>query len=491
MSEPTAETEREADLAALLARQRRRARALRTGGIGPRREALERLHAAVARNRDGLARALAHDLGKPLLEVEVSEFWPCELAHREISRRLARWMRPERVPVPWPWWGARAFVRPEPRGCVLVLAPWNYPLALTLVPLLEALAAGNTVVLKPSEHAPESARVLARLVAEAFPDDWATVITGGAETARRLLALPFDHVFFTGGPETGAHVRAAAARSGASCTLELGGKSPALVLDARGLERAARTILWAKWLNAGQTCIAPDHVLVPRALAGPFVDALARAAKSWGFGPESPLTAVSPRARERLARLLREDPRPPVLVVGADDPVRGRCALRVLLDPPAEGALGTEEIFGPVLPVWSYERLEDALERLESRGAPLVCYLFGGTSAARARVEEAVSAGAVVSGTALVQFLAPALPFGGVGASGLGAYHGRAGFRTFSHEKVVFREPWERLALFRPWDGKRVRRLVALLRRSLGRSTFGPLAAETDAKEESAAPHIR
>ena len=468
------------DLEALLTRQRRRAQALRAGGIGPRRDALDRLHRAIARGRRSLARAVADDLGKPLLEIEVSEFWPFELAHREIRRRLARWMRPERVPVPWPWWGAQALIRPEPLGTVLILAPWNYPLNLTLVPLLEALAAGNTVVLKPSEHAPRTAEVLARLLGEAFPEDWVKVVTGGAETARALLALGFDHVFFTGGGETGARVREAAVRTGASVTLELGGKSPALLLDDRHLVRAARAVLWAKWLNAGQTCIAPDHVLVPRRSCADFVAALARAAEDWGLGARTPLTAVPPRARGRVTQLLAEDPRPPALVVGADEPASGRWALRVLLDPPDTGALGREEIFAPVLPVWGYDRLEDACARLCARGAPLVCYLFGGTASERARLESSLPAGAVVTGTALTQFLVPALPFGGVGASGLGAYHGRAGFRTFSHDKAIFRDPVDRLALFRPWGGRRGRVLLALLRRSLGRSALGPLAGEED-----------
>lgn len=481
------------DFVELLDRQRRRAEWLRIAGIAARREALARLHGAVAAHRETLARAVARDLGKPSLEIEVSELWPFELAHREFRRHLSRWMRPTRVDVPWPWLGAQARIRLEPKGTVLILSPWNYPLTLTLIPLLEALAAGNTVVLKPSEHAPATATALAGVLGEAFPDDWVAVVTGDETRARALLELGFDHVFFTGSGAVGAHVRETTARTGSSCTLELGGKSPALILDAWSLERAARAIVWGKWLNAGQTCIAPDYVLVPESAAGAFLQALVRAAKAWGLEETTPMTAVHPRAHRRIETLLSAAGSVPTVTIGRDDPGRGRWALRIFLDPPSEGPLGREELFLPVLPVWSYRTHEEALSRIASRGAPLVCYLFGGNRTLRRDLEARIAAGAVVSGTTLVHFLMPGLPFGGRGPSGVGAYHGRTGFENFSQRKALLREPVDRLVLFRPWNGRRVRRLVAWLRRSLGRSYLGALDPSLEERDDGVRgdPHQR
>ena len=444
-------------------------------GASERIARIRALRDAIERRREELFEAIRGDFGKHPVETEVTELQPVlvELAH--TIRHLARWMRPRRVGTPLLLAGTRSEVRPEPKGRVLVLSPWNYPFYLAVNPLAGAVAAGNTVILRPSDKVPRTSRFLQSLVAEVFPEDEAAVVLGGHAVADALLELPFDHVFFTGSTAVGKKVMAAAARHLASVTLELGGKSPAFVDESANVRDAAARITWGKFVNAGQTCVAPDYVLVAASRQQELVEALkARIAAQYGASAadraQSPdyCRIVDRGSAERLARVLREAvERGARVEIGGDVDVGGRYVAPTVLtnvgfDSPAMQA----EIFGPILPVIPYRDVGEALAFVRSRPKPLALYVF----AARRRAVERIVAGTTAGGTSvnhvLIHLANPDLPFGGVGDSGLGSYHGEHGFRAFSHERAVLVQGRPALTdrLVPPYRAG-VRRLVALARR--------------------------
>jgi len=427
-----------------------------------RLQQLERLGAFLEAVREEMAAALEADLGKPT--VEASFEWIA--VHQELRlarRRLRRWLRPRRVPLPAWTLPGRAELRAEPLGCVLILAPWNYPFSLCLQPLVSALAAGNAAVLKPSEHAPATAALMARRLREHFPAEVLEVVQGDGEVAAQLLEQRFDHIFFTGGGRVGRLVMAAAARHLTPVTLELGGKSPAIVLPGADPDITARRLCWGKGINAGQTCVAPDHLLLAPGVGDLLMPQLAAAIR--GFYGEEPLRSpdlgriVNIAAYERLETLLSEARRSGrVLLGGASDPQRRRIEPTVIrVKDPERDPLMQEELFGPLLPVVEVAGLEEALERIRRGPSPLAIYLFGGDAAARRRVLESTSSGSVVFNDVILQAGIAQLPFGGVGASGMGSYHGETGFRTFSHIRpVVHRSLWPDLPFrYPPYAGKR------------------------------------
>jgi aldehyde dehydrogenase (NAD+) len=435
-----------------------------------RRLQLDRLGAFLEAVRQDMTAALEADLGKP--PVEASFEWIA--VHQELRlarRRLRRWLRPQRVPMPaWALPG-KAELRPEPLGCVLILGPWNYPFSLCLQPLVSALAAGNAVVLKPSEHAPATAALIARRLGEHFPAELVVVVQGDGEVAARLLEQRFDHVFFTGGGRVGRLVMAAAARHLTPVTLELGGKSPAIVLPDADPATTARRLCWGKGINAGQTCVAPDHLLLTPGVRDVLVPQLAAAIR--GFYGEVPLRSpdlariVNAARYERLEALLSDARRSGRVVLGgATDPRQRRIEPTLIrVDDPDRDPLMQEELFGPLLPMVEVADLETALERIRRGPSPLALYLFGGDAAARQRVLDSTSSGSVVFNDVILQAGIAALRFGGVGESGMGAYHGEAGFFTFSHRRpVVRRSLWPDLPFrYPPYAGKR-----RLLERLLG-----------------------
>jgi len=430
---------------------------------------LERLSALMRNHEAAVLEALAADLGKPALEatfelVAVRQ----EIAH--TRRHLRRWMAPSPVPLHPALRPGRAWVQRQPLGCVLIIGPWNYPFQLCLHPLVSALAAGNTAVVKPSEHAPRTAALIAELLEASFPPELVRVATGDASVAAWLLEQPFDHVFFTGGGRVGSLVMEACARRLTPVTLELGGKSPAIVLQDADVTTTARRLAWGKSLNAGQTCIAPDHLLVDAAVREPLVAAIAAALRQ--FHGADPLTSpdlgriVNAGQFQRLQALLDgARQRGQVLVGGRSDASQRRIEPTLLAVDDPEDPLMQEELFGPLLPVLSIAGLEDALTRIRRQPRPLALYLFSRSSAARQRVLEASSSGGVVFNDVVLQGGAVALPFGGVGASGMGSYHGEAGFRTFSHERSVLSRPFLLDLPFRypPYAGR-----LGLVKRLLG-----------------------
>jgi aldehyde dehydrogenase (NAD+) len=415
-----------------------------------------------------LERALAADLGKSAAEAQVSEIGVVRAEVHHALRHVRRWARATRVGVPYTVAPASARVVPEPLGVVLVIGPWNYPVQLILAPLVGALAAGNAVVLKPSEVAPATSAVLARLVARHLDGRAIAVVEGGADATTRLLAQRVDHIFFTGGGAIARVVARAAAENLTPTTLELGGKSPVWIDDSVDVEQAARRLAWGKFMNAGQTCVAPDYVLATPAVAGRLTAALGRAVEAF-YGADPARSAdygriVADRHVDRLAALLAgEDPAVGGTVDRASRYVAPTVVDGVALDSPLMG----EEIFGPILPIVHVSGLDEAIGVIRSRDKPLALYVFSSSRAVERRLLRETSSGAVGVGVPSAHLLVPGLPFGGVGPSGSGAYHGKRSFDTFSHEKAVLRKPLspDTVALvYPPFTARRegiIRRVIA------------------------------
>jgi coniferyl-aldehyde dehydrogenase len=407
-----------------------------------RRDDLRRLRGAFKARLDIMAQAISDDFGgRSRHETLIADGMTVlgEIDH--LLRHLRTWMRPRRVGVGWRFWPARAELRAEPVGVVGVIAPWNYPVNLALVPLATAIAAGNHVYLKPSEHTPRSAAFLRELLGEVFPEDRVAVALGDAEVAAAFAALPFDHLVFTGSTAVGRKVMAAAARNLTPVTLELGGKSPAIVCADFPLEQAAARIATGKWFNGGQTCIAPDYVLVDDARREALVEALQRElAARYGTGNDGDYTRIVNDAQyARLQQWLDEAQAQGarVLRIGESDPGARRFAPALVLDAGDETALMREEIFGPVLPIRGYTALDDALAWVNAHDRPLALYPFSHDRGTIERILRGTLAGGVTVNDTLIHFGIDALPFGGVGASGMGAYHGRAGFDAFSKQLPI------------------------------------------------------
>ncbi len=434
-----------------------------------RLEQLDRLDAALSAHSDAVLEALAKDLGKP----DVEAYFEVVAVRQEISlcrRQLRRWIAPKKVSVPLSQRPGRAEVIAEPLGCVLIIGPWNYPFHLAIQPLVSALAAGNTAILKPSEHAPATAQLISSLIREAFPPEIVQVVQGDGSTAQALLAERFDHIFFTGGERIGKLVMAAAAQHLTPVTLELGGKSPAVVLRDADLEVTSRRLVWGKCLNAGQTCIAPDYLLVERSARTSLIQSLGeRLTACFGEEPldSSDLASIVNDAQyARLSALLEQArERGQVLLGGTCDPERRRIAPTVIQVNDREDPLMQEELFGPLLPILEVDGLEQAIEWINQRPKPLALYLFSSSQQSQETVLNTTSSGGVCFNDVVMQVGVPELPFGGVGASGMGAYHGKAGFDTFSHQRSVLRRPFALDLPFRypPYAGR-----LPLMRRLLG-----------------------
>jgi aldehyde dehydrogenase (NAD+) len=456
---------------------RQRAARWRVGEAGPRERAakLKRLRRAVLAHREAVHAALRADFGKAPLETEVTEIVPTlqELAH--AIRYVRRWMRPRRVGTPAALFGTRSEVRPVPRGVALILGPFNYPFGLVVKPLIAAVAAGNCAVVRGSEKTPATTAVLASILADAFPDDEVALVSGGVPVAEALLELPFDHVFFTGSAAVGRRVMRAAAGHLASVTLELGGKSPAVVDETADVEYAARHIAWGKYVNAGQTCIAPDYVLAHEAVAGLLAEALA-AAVAAAYGDTAEARAhtpdlarlIDPAAYDRVRGLVDD-----AVAGGARVVTGGECAAEerylaptVLAGVRPDSRVMREEIFGPVLPVATFRTLDEAIERLRAAPHPLALYVFSRSDENVERLLRGTTSGGVVVNDVLIHFGNPSLPFGGVGESGFGAYHGEAGFRAFSHARSILRQGPLALSRFlHPPYGPRTARVLGLMER--------------------------
>lgn len=444
--------EAEASAARLLERQRRFFRTGATRPTGFRKRQLRLLRDMLERNEAAILDALRQDLGRPQAEAYTSEIG-LVLAEIDVAlKRVDRWARPRRVPTPLILFPGSSRIVPEPFGSALVIAPWNYPVLLVLAPVVAALAAGNCAILKPSELAPATSALVARMIGETFDPEVLAVVEGGIEPTQALLRQPFDYIFYTGSTRVGRIVMAAAAEHLTPVTLELGGKNPCIVAADADIEMAAKRIAWGKFFNAGQTCIAPDFVLVDRKAENAFLEALKAAlARFYGDDPKaSPDFAriVNERHFDRLADLMDGGR---VVVGGASDRASRYIAPTVIADVSWNHPVMADEIFGPVLPVLAFDDLDAEIAALQGRPKPLSLYVFTADRDRADAILRALPSGGATVNDVLVQMLNLDLPFGGIGASGMGAYHGKTGFDTFSHMRAVVRRGgWPDIALKYP-----------------------------------------
>lgn len=404
---------------------------------------LRSLYRGIKRFEPQILEALRSDLGKSAEESYMSEIGMCLTEIRHTARHLREWSRPQRVPTPLMHFPGSSRIVREPRGVCLIIAPWNYPFLLAVGPMISAIAAGNCVTLKPSEYAPATAAVLEKMLDVCFEERFCRTVTGGAEVSAAETARPYDMIFFTGSTAVGRKVMAAAAQNLTPVVLELGGKSPCIVDETADLPVAAARIIWGKCLNSGQTCVAPDYVLVARSRKDALIREMQKAiCRFYGEDPcenSAYPRIVNERHFDRLAAMLPEDPA-----------VGGRVDRKSLKIEPTliettlndQSPLMTEEIFGPLLPIVPYDNIHEALGYILSRPRPLALYLFSRNRKLQRRVVETIPFGGGCINDTISHITTPYLPFGGTGDSGMGAYHGRCGYETFTHAKSILSKPF-------------------------------------------------
>lgn len=412
-----------------------------TRSVSFRRRQLKLLKDALIARERQILEALDADLGKPPVEAYTSELGIVLADIAFVERRIATWARPRRVKNPPIHKYTRSFIYPEPYGTALLIAPWNYPVQLMLSPLVGAIAAGNTAVLKPSEISLNTSHVLARLIADTFDPAYIACVEGGPDTAGALLGQRFDYIFYTGSTAVGRLVMKAAAEGPTPVTLEMGGKSPCIVEDDVDIVKTARRIVWGKFFNAGQTCIAPDYLLVNRKIKERLLAQLGQTIVRF-YGPDpgkSPDYAriVNGRHFDRLSRLLSRGR----IVAGGVKDKAARYIAPTVIDGvlPADPVM-QEEIFGPILPVIEYGNLSEAIAFVNARPRPLSLYYFSRDARKQDRVLAETQSGGVGINDTIIHITSPYLPFGGNGASGMGSYHGKASFDTFTHYKSVLKQ---------------------------------------------------
>lgn len=434
---------------------------------------LKRLLEAIYRRREDIRRALYQDFKKPAAEVDISEIFAVTQEIKHAIKHLKRWMKPQRVKPTLAMMTTRSYVRYEPKGVVLIIAPWNYPFNLIFGPLAAAIAAGNCAILKPSEFTPHTAALMKEMVKELFPENEVALFEGDKEVAEILLRRPFHHIFFTGSPAVGRIVMRAAAEHLAGVTLELGGKSPVIIDESAAVKDAVEKLTAEKFFNAGQTCIAPDYVFVHQRHYESFLKLLEAQIRS-SYGQDEAAREASPYyARvinrghfQRLSGMVEQalEAGARVAAGGKFNPEDNYLSPTVLTDLPEDTPLLQEEIFGPVLPVLPYEDLSAVLSFINARPKPLALYIFSRRKQNIERILANTSAGGGCINDSAVQFLHPNLPFGGINNSGFGNSHGFYGFRAFSHERAVLKQSlYSPFKLLSPPYTPRVQRLIDLV----------------------------
>jgi aldehyde dehydrogenase (NAD+) len=439
----TVETTSSNDIPAKLAKVREGFRAGTLRDVNDRVTQLRQLKRFLIEEEPAIVEALRADLGKSAIEAYTTEigFTINEVDH--MLKNIEKWTSPRKVGLPIHQRPGSGRIVPEPLGTVLIISPWNYPLQLLLAPLVPAIAAGNTAVLKPSEIAPATAALVEQRLLNYLDSRVVQVVTGGVDETTELLAEPWDHIFYTGNGTVGKIVMRAAAEHLTPVTLELGGKSPAIVTTSADVAVSARRIAWGKCINAGQTCVAPDYVLVAEAIADEFLADLGAAITEF-YGDDVAASAdygriVSERHFDRLSSLLDRGGYDEMVIGGAADRSTKFFPPTVLTGVDPDSALMSEEIFGPILPVLTYRDLGEAIDFVNARPKPLALYVFAGNDRDANRVVSHTSSGGVTINHTLLHLAIPDFPFGGVGPSGMGSYHGEAGFNVFSHLKPVLR----------------------------------------------------
>jgi aldehyde dehydrogenase (NAD+) len=432
--------------------QKTHAQTLRATTARERIQKLRTLEKALLSNRQAFRDAMAADFSKPAFETDITELAVSLTEIRHSIAHLQSWMTPRSMPTPIALIGTRSEVRYEPKGCSLIISPWNFPVNLTIVPLVSAISAGCTAMIKPSEFTPNTARLLKIMLENAFPIEEIAVFEGDATISTKLLALKFDHIFFTGSPSVGKIVMRAAAENLISVTLELGGKSPVFIDETADLADAASKIAWLKTMNAGQICIEPDYVLIPENRLATFVEHFQKKVETM-FGSTAEARKASPdfprichdRAFVRVKNLVDDAVLKGAKIAfgGQMDAAERYIEPTILVDVPKNALIWDEEIFGPVLPVLPYQTFEEAIYRMNLQEKPLSQYIFSKKTSVVERVLRETSAGGVTVNDCALHFYNTNLPFGGVNNSGIGKCHGEAGFLAFSNEKaVLFQNPF-------------------------------------------------
>lgn len=419
--------------------------------MADRKRDLRNLKAAVLKYRGEIADALLSDLNKPAVETDMSEVLPVKGEIDHALRNLDEWAAKRHVSTPLTLVGTRAWVKPEPKGVVLIISPWNFPFNLTFGPLASALAAGNCVVLKPSEATPASAGLMEKIISETFSSDHVCVVNGGPEVSSHLVSLPFHHIFFTGGAEIGKKVLRAAAEHLTPVTLELGGKSPAVVDRSANIEDAVSRILWARFFNSGQVCISPDYVLIDESVAEVFIRAAKEKITQFYGDPmanEALSTLVNERHFAKITGMIDD-----AIAKGAKLEAGGRRdAARNFVEPTLLSGVDfsmevmKDEIFGPILPIITWKTTDDALRIVNGIERPLAYYVFSKNAGSTRRFLTESRAGTTAINETFIQFIHPELPFGGVNFSGMGKAHGKYGFDTFSNERSYVKQVFRRNA---------------------------------------------
>ena len=441
------------------------------------RERIQRLDALydeVWRRRDDLKAAMWADFRKPPEEVDLTEIFVIKSEIKEVKKRLKSWMKPRRVPGGLALLGSVSWVKPEAKGVALIIAPWNYPMQLMFRPLVAAVAAGCTVMLKPSEVTAHTAQVIDEIVSVVFDENEVTLIQGGAETATELLEMPFNHIYFTGSPAVGKIVMKAAAQHPCSVTLELGGKSPVIVDDLKSLKSAAQKIVWAKLSNAGQICVAPDYVFVPAHREQDLIDALKTAMLELYPGNVAEnkdyQRIAAPRHADRINQLVEDALRRGAkLVHGGQTDVEGCLVEPTILAELADNSeVMQDEIFGPVLPIVPYTHFDEVVEAVNARPTPLALYIYSKRKAFVNEALERMQSGGASINNCVIHVSSNHLPFGGLGNSGIGSGHGEHGFKEFTHFRGVYEQRFDGAGAwlmppYTPWKTKLIDRLLRWL----------------------------
>ncbi len=413
----------------------------KTSSIKWRLKQLKNFEIMLFENEEKILKALSEDLGKPPTEA----FFEIVALKQELShtkKNLKKWMAPRSVKIPISLQPGKAIIRAQPLGCILIIGPWNYPFSLTLQPLISALAAGNTAVLKPSEHAPQTSHLIKRLIEKYFSQEILQVFEGDALTAKALLEEKFDHIFFTGGEKIGKEIMKSAAKYLTPITLELGGKSPAIVLEDTDVKTTAKRLIWGKGLNSGQTCIAPDYVLVKENIKEDLIKEMKKVIKEfYGINPLKSIDSariVNNTQLKRLTGLLDNAIKHNQIITGGEiDTKQKRLTIALINVSDTNDSLMKEELFGPLLPILTIKSLDNAIDIIKQNPHPLAIYMFGGKEIDKNKLIEKTRSGGICLNDVVLQAGIPELPFGGIGHSGMGRYHGKAGFDTFSHERPI------------------------------------------------------
>ncbi|MDX1580478.1 MAG: coniferyl aldehyde dehydrogenase [Alphaproteobacteria bacterium] len=466
-------SEHHQDIEAIL--QKQRAAYLRDGppSYDQRIENLAKLQDQIVAHKDKMADVLVQDYGnRSRHETLLAEVMASVSSIKHARKKLKKWMKPERRPVGFQFFPAKAYIHYQPLGVVGIMSPWNYPYQLSFVPLAQALAAGNRVMLKPSEFTPGASQLMSDMLAEIFDEDEVATITGGPDVAAAFSGQKFDHLMFTGSTPTGRRVMMAAAENLVPVTLELGGKSPTIIGEDYDLDKAAGSIAAGKMFNSGQTCIAPDYSFVPSARMDEFAQAMEKQITQMyptlASNPDytsivadrhyERINGLLDDAREKGARLIEINP------AGEEVSNQRKIAPTLVYDVNDDMKIMQEEIFGPVMPVMSYSSLDEAIDYINAHDRPLALYHFTQDKAERQKVIERTTAGGMTENDVLFHVAVEELPFGGVGPSGIGAYHGEEGFRTFSHAKSILQQSkFSQAGSLRPPYGERIEKLVGFL----------------------------